>query len=219
MSETAGTLSPRTPVVVATHNAHKVEEIARTLKPLVGSRFELCTYDGPEPVEDGDTFEANALIKARAAFEHTGLASLADDSGIVVTALDGAPGIRSARYSPEGTDASNRDLLLANLGDAADRSAKFVCVVALVTDEYEITVRGEWAGSITSEVRGSGGFGYDPIFVPAGDTVTAAELSPLEKSTLSHRGRALGLIAPHMLRVIPSDSLPAMNPENAAAAE
>ncbi len=192
----------RVPVIVATHNAHKVEEIARTLKPLVGARFELRTYDGPEPVEDGDTFEANALIKARAAFEHTGMASLADDSGIVVTALDGAPGIRSARYSSEGTDEANRELLLANLGDSEDRSAHFVCVVALVTDEYEITVRGEWDGSITREVRGTGGFGYDPIFVPAGDTVTAAELSPLEKSALSHRGRALGLIAPHMLRVI-----------------
>ncbi|MEY5017636.1 MAG: RdgB/HAM1 family non-canonical purine pyrophosphatase [Actinomycetota bacterium] len=219
MSETAVTETTRTPVVVATHNAHKVEEIARTLKPLVGARFELRSYDGPEPVEDGDTFEANALIKARAAFEHTGLAALADDSGIVVTALDGAPGIRSARYSPEGTDASNRDLLLANLGDSADRSAKFVCVVALVTDEYEITVRGEWDGSITSEVRGTGGFGYDPIFVPAGDTVTAAELSPLEKSALSHRGRALGLIAPHMLRVIPSGSAHALDPENATSAE
>ena len=190
------------PVVVATHNAHKVEEIARTLKPLVGTRFELVTYDGPEPVEDGDSFEANALIKARAAFEHTGRACLADDSGIVVTALGGEPGIHSARYSPEGTDESNRNLLLTNLADAEDRSAYFVCVVALVTDEYEITVRGEWHGSITAEVRGEGGFGYDPIFVPAGDTVTAAELSPLEKSALSHRGRALGLIAPHMLRVI-----------------
>lgn len=211
MTEMSATL-PTIPVVVATHNAHKVEEIARTLKPLVGARFELVTYDGPEPVEDGETFEANALIKARAAFEHTGLACLADDSGIVVTALDGAPGIRSARYSPEATGESNRSLLLANVADAQDRSAYFVCVVALVTDEYEITVRGEWHGTITAEVRGDGGFGYDPIFVPAGDTVTAAELSPLEKSALSHRGRALGLIAPHMLRVITGAALAPADP-------
>ncbi len=192
-------MSESKPVVVATHNAHKVGEIARTLVPLVGSTIELRTYDGPEPVEDGDTFEANALIKARAAFAHTGLPSLADDSGIVVAALGGAPGIRSARYSTEGTDAANRDKLLNDMADIEDRTAHFVCVVALVTADGEDVVRGEWPGTITAQVRGEGGFGYDPVFVPAGDTRTAAELEPLEKAALSHRGRALGAIAPKLL--------------------
>lgn len=192
-------MSESKPVVVATHNAHKVGEIARTLVPLVGSTIELRTYDGPEPVEDGDTFEANALIKARAAFAHTGLPSLADDSGIVVAALGGAPGIRSARYSTEGTDAANRDKLLTDMADIEDRTAYFVCVVALVTADGEDVVRGEWPGTITAQMRGEGGFGYDPVFVPAGDSRTAAELEPLEKAALSHRGRALGAIAPKLL--------------------
>ncbi|PTW91377.1 XTP/dITP diphosphohydrolase [Microbacteriaceae bacterium MWH-Ta3] len=192
-------MSEPKPVIVATHNAHKVGEIARTLEPLVGSTIELRTYDGPEPVEDGDTFEANALIKARAAFAHTGIPSLADDSGIVVAALGGAPGIYSARYSEEGTDEANRAKLLSKMDGIEDRSARFVCVVALVTADGEDIVRGEWAGELADTVRGDGGFGYDPLFIPAGETRTAAEFAPLEKAALSHRARALGAIAPKLL--------------------
>ena len=119
------------PLVLATHNAHKVEE----LRQILGARLDgldLLAYDGPEPVEDGDSFEANALIKARAASAHTGFAAIADDSGITVAALGGAPGIHSARYAGSRDDADNVRLLVTNLQGADDRSAEFVCAAALV---------------------------------------------------------------------------------------
>lgn len=186
-------------VVVATRNPHKVEELGRILAPLLPG-VELLPDDGPEPVEDGDTFEANALIKARAAHERTGLPALADDSGIEVDALDGAPGIHSARYAGTRADADNVALLLERLGDRRDRAARFVCAAAWVDTEGELVVRGEWRGSVAEAPRGDGGFGYDPIFLPHdGGGRAAAELSAGEKDALSHRRIAFTALAERIL--------------------
>ncbi|MBK4347397.1 RdgB/HAM1 family non-canonical purine NTP pyrophosphatase [Lacisediminihabitans changchengi] len=188
-------------LVLATHNAHKVEELRR----ILGSRLdgiELIGYDGPEPVEDGDTFAANALIKARAAAEFTGLPAIADDSGISAAALGGAPGIHSARYAqlngrPIRDDVENLELLLRNLVGADDRSAEFVCAAALVLpDGYEHVELGIWPGTVLDEAVGGGGFGYDPIFKPAGYSVSAAELTADEKNAVSHRAQAFEAIMP-----------------------
>jgi XTP/dITP diphosphohydrolase len=193
-------------VVVATHNAHKLAEIAVTMKALLGPGIELVQTEGKAPIEDGATFEENALIKARAAFRNSGRPSLADDSGICVDALDGAPGILSSRFSEEGTDAANLALLLQKMKGVKDRSAKFVCAVAFVTKDAERVVRAEWPGVLRAAAKGTNGFGYDPIFAPNGLTGTAAELSALEKAALSHRARALGLIAPALNRYFQSAS-------------
>jgi XTP/dITP diphosphohydrolase len=188
-------------IVLATHNAHKVEELRR----ILGSRLdglELVGYDGPEPVEDGDTFEANALIKARAAAEFTGLPAIADDSGISVDALGGAPGIHSARYAGTRNDGDNLRLLLTNLGDERNRAAQFVCAAALVIPAaggraaVEHVELGVWPGTVAVEPAGAGGFGYDPAFIPDGRTVTAAELSADEKDAISHRALAFGQLLP-----------------------
>jgi XTP/dITP diphosphohydrolase len=178
-----------TTFVLATHNAHKVVELRRILGDRLGPH-DLVGYDGPAPVEDGETFEANALIKARAAHAHTGLPALADDSGIAVAALGGAPGIDSAHYSGQRDDAANLNLLLRNLVGVADRNATFVCAAALVDVQSEYTARGEWPGDVLTEPAGAGGFGYDPIFRPEGETRSSAELSPAEKDADSHRARA-----------------------------
>jgi XTP/dITP diphosphohydrolase len=191
-------------VVVATHNAHKLAEIALTMKALLGPGIELVQTDGTAPVEDGATFEENALIKARAAFRHSGQPALADDSGICVGELDGAPGINSSRYSEEGTDAANLALLLENMKGVTKREATFVCAVAFVSNNGERVVRAEWPGVLRSAAKGKGGFGYDPIFSPNGLPGTAAEMSELEKAAFSHRGRALGLIAPAINRYFQS---------------
>jgi XTP/dITP diphosphohydrolase len=190
---TAGTVK----LVLATHNAHKVEELTRILGPLLEG-IELVGYDGPEPVEDGETFEANALIKARAAAAHTGLPAIADDSGISVDALDGAPGIHSARYAGTRVDTDNVALLLANLGDSANRHAAFVCTAAFVdpASGFETVERADWHGTVLHEAVGGGGFGYDPIFKPAGLSVSAAELRPDEKNALSHRAMAFAALMP-----------------------
>ncbi len=190
-------------LVLATHNAHKVEELRR----ILGSQLEgieLIGYDGPEPVEDGDTFEANALIKARAASAFTGLPAIGDDSGICVDALDGAPGIYSARYAGTGDDIDNYRLLLKNLGDSPNRTATFLCAAALVippgvgrhAGQFEHVELGVWPGSIAREAAGLDGFGYDPIFVPAGSEVTSAQLSPDQKNAISHRSRAFAQLRP-----------------------
>ncbi len=182
-------------VVVATRNPHKIEELQRILSPLLPG-VELLPDDGPEPVEDGDTFEANALIKARAAHERTGLPALADDSGIAVDALDGAPGIHSARYAGTREDRDNLELLLANLEGREDRAARFVCAAAWVDADGEVVERGEWAGTVADAPRGDGGFGYDPIFLPHdGDGRAAAELSADEKDERSHRRIAFEALA------------------------
>ena len=185
-------------LVLATHNSHKVDELRRILGPALDG-IELLGYDGPEPVEDGDTFEANALIKARAAAEFTGLPAIADDSGISVDALGGAPGIHSARYAGTRDDADNVALLLSNLGSSYDRTAQFSCAAALVlpgVTPVERVVLGIWHGTVLHEAVGVGGFGYDPIFVPDGLSVSSAELSPDEKNAISHRAIAFGFLMP-----------------------
>lgn len=193
--------------VLASKNAHKLEELQRILGEQV-PELELLSYDGEAPVESGLTFEENALIKARAAAAATGLPALADDSGICVEALGGMPGIFSARWSGPGrSDAENVKLLLWQLSDVADeaRGAKFVAVAALaLPDGREATVRGEWPGEILREVRGEGGFGYDPIFLPEGEEVSAAEMSPERKDALSHRRRAFAAMAPHLHEMLAS---------------
>ncbi|MEO7722357.1 MAG: RdgB/HAM1 family non-canonical purine NTP pyrophosphatase [Pseudolysinimonas sp.] len=186
--------------VLATHNAHKVEELRR----ILGERLEhhqLVGYDGPEPVEDGDSFEANALIKARAAAVFTGLPAIADDSGICVDALGGAPGIHSARYAGTRDDRDNYRLLLRNMQDQLDRRAQFVCAAALVDpaaldtgSAFEHTERGVWPGSVLEAPAGAGGFGYDPVFRPDGLDIASAELTADEKNAQSHRARAFGLL-------------------------
>lgn len=185
-------------VVLASHNAHKLEELRRIVGPLMPG-IELIGYDGPEPVENGLSFEQNALIKARAAAAHTGLPAIADDSGIAVDVLGGCPGIFSARWGGSArSDAANVELLLWQLSDIADehRAASFVCAAALaLPGGDEIALRGVWPGEILREVRGAGGFGYDPVFLPEGETRSAAELSPAQKDALSHRTRAFTALA------------------------
>ena len=188
------TTAPRS-IVLGTGNAHKVVELAAILGPLLPG-IEFLRYDGPSPVEDGDTFEANALIKARAAHRTSGLPAIADDSGIVVDGLGGAPGIHSARYAGTGSDEDNRHLLLERLGDAGDRAARFVCAAVYVDDDVELVRTAVWEGSILDAARGEGGFGYDPIFAPAGaGGKAAAELSADEKNATSHRGLAFRALA------------------------
>jgi XTP/dITP diphosphohydrolase len=182
-------------LVLATHNAHKVDELRRILGGQLDG-IELVGYDGPEPVEDGDTFEANALIKARAASAHTGLPAIADDSGISVAALGGAPGIHSARYAGTRDDADNYRLLLSNLGNSEDRAADFMCAAALVDGDFEHVELGVWPGTVLREPVGSGGFGYDPIFRPDGLEVASAQLTADEKNAISHRSRAFAALMP-----------------------
>jgi XTP/dITP diphosphohydrolase len=158
-----------------------------------------------EAPETGATFEENALAKARDAFRASGLATVADDSGLEVDALNGMPGVLSARWSGRhGDDSANTALLLAQLGEVPDarRGAAFVSACALVyragDAPKETVVRGTWPGSIVRAPRGEGGFGYDPVFLPSGSNRTAAQLSPAEKDAVSHRGRALGLLVPSL---------------------
>lgn len=202
-------------LVLATHNAHKVEELRSILGDALDG-IELIGYDGPEPVEDGATFEENALIKARAAAAFTGLPSIADDSGISVDELDGAPGIHSARYAGGRSDTDNLELLLKNLGDSPNRAAHFTCAAALVVpppvgsvgpdgpaevaESAEFVELGIWHGSILDEPTGPNGFGYDPIFKPTGLSVSSAELRPDEKNAISHRALAFAAIMPTVRR-------------------
>ncbi len=190
-------------VVLATHNAHKVEEF-QAIVAAVRPDLEVVGYDGPEPVEDGVTFAANALIKARAAAAHTGLPALADDSGVAVDVLGGSPGVFSAYWAGHKKDsAANLDLLLDQLSDVADphRTAQFVSVIALVhPDGREDTVEGRWPGRLATAPGGSGGFGYDPIFIPEGQTPgeerTVGQWSAEEKNAESHRARAFRHLVP-----------------------
>ena len=193
-------------VVVATSNPGKLAELDRILAGLDVELRPMGDFDLPSPVEDGDTFEANALIKARAASEATGLAALADDSGLEVDALDGAPGVRSARYADDvegfgsGDDANNRRLVHELRGVPEEqRTARFVCVAALVVPGRDAaTERGTMEGRIVDEPRGAGGFGYDPHFVSVGETRSNAELTADEKDARSHRGAAFRALRPHV---------------------
>jgi len=189
-------------IVLATHNAHKVAEFAQIVA-RVRPDLDVVGYDGPEPVEDGVTFAQNALIKARAACAHTGLPALADDSGICVDALGGAPGAFSAYWAGHRKDAAaNVELLLDQLSDIAHphRGAHFTSVIALVLPGgTEHVVEGIWPGRLATAPAGAGGFGYDPVFLPdglPGPDRTAAELTAEEKNALSHRARAFVALEP-----------------------
>src|SRR5277367_517544 len=192
-----------TRLLVASRNKKKLAELRRVLDSAGLSGLALVSLNDvasfDEAPETGATFEDNALAKARDAFAATGLASVADDSGLEVAALNGMPGVLSARWSGRhGDDAGNTALLLAQLRDVSDerRSAAFVSACALVSASGEVVVRGEWPGAIAREPRGDAGFGYDPVFIPDGFNCTAAQLSAAEKDAVSHRGRALTLLLP-----------------------
>lgn len=179
-------------LVLATHNQGKVAELRAILEPAVPG-LELVGYDGPEPTENGTSFLENAMIKARAAHAHTGLPALADDSGLAVEILGGSPGIFTAIWSGTRDNQTNRQLLLAQLRDipAEHRGAAFVCTLAMVDDGNELSFTGIWPGSVAGEERGTNGHGYDPVFIPEGFELTAAELEPEVKNALSHRAMAL----------------------------
>ena len=180
--------------VIATNNAYKLREIRAILEN--DSRAFLSMEEAhihTDPEETGATFEENALIKARAACAASGLPAMADDSGICVDALNGAPGIHSARYCP-GTDRERTEFLLKNMEAVPDgqRQGRFVSAIACVyPDGTEFTVRGECEGVILREIRGEGGFGYDPVFFSPGDGCTFAEMPQARKNEISHRARAL----------------------------
>jgi XTP/dITP diphosphohydrolase len=191
-------------VILATSNLHKLGEMRELLDGLA---IEPLPQGYESPVEDGDSFEANALIKARAAHAATGEAVIADDSGIESYDLDGAPGIYSARYAGEGaSDESNLDKLLREVDAAGgERRAAYVCVLALVdADGNEHVFEANCAGVLLRERRGDGGFGYDPIFVPddtgPGDERTMSELTAAEKNAISHRGRAARMLLAYLGR-------------------
>ena len=201
-----------TAVVLASNNAKKLTELRRILEPLVPGievlgLADVTPYD--EPAETEPTFEGNALLKARACLAVTGLPSLADDSGLCVDALNGMPGVLSARWSgvskADGGDAANNALLLSQLGDVPDerRSARFVCSMALCTpDGVELLQLGEMPGRILHGEQGEGGFGYDPLFAADGYDVSTAELPADEKDRISHRGKALNAIAPALVEAL-----------------
>ncbi|BEP14952.1 RdgB/HAM1 family non-canonical purine NTP pyrophosphatase [Acidothermaceae bacterium B102] len=191
-----------TRVVLATRNEGKVVELRRILE-AAGLDIHLVGMDQfpdvPDVVETGSTFAENALLKARAVYEATGLVAVADDSGLVVEALNGMPGILSARWAGRhGDDQANLDLVLAQLSDLPDerRGAAFVCAAAAVGPDAEEIAAGTIVGSLIREPRGTNGFGYDPIFVPDGYDITTAEMSAEDKDAISHRGEAFRAIAP-----------------------
>ena len=190
---------------MASRNPKKLAELRRVLDGAGISGLRLLSLDDVAPFDEAPetaaTFEDNALAKARDAFRATGVAAVADDSGLAVDALNGMPGVLSARWSgSHGDDVANLRLLLGQLGDVPDdrRGGAFVSACALVSSAGETVVRGEWSGTIAREPRGEGGFGYDPIFVPVGSSRSAAELSAAEKDAASHRGRALALLVPKL---------------------
>ncbi|MFC5370336.1 RdgB/HAM1 family non-canonical purine NTP pyrophosphatase [Arcanobacterium bovis] len=200
-----------TKLVLATRNEHKVEELRQILKAQIPSLDvaeiqSARSSDLPEPVEDAVTFAGNALIKARQIVAHTGIAAVADDSGICVDVLGGAPGIFSARWSGRhGDDTANLDLLLAQLADVPSehRGANFTCAAALVLpDGREFVKIGQVFGALRFERAGCGGFGYDPIFQAEGMDVTLAELDAEQKNQISHRNNAFSQIAPLVAELI-----------------
>ena len=191
---------PADALVLATRNEGKLRELAR----ILGADVKLVGLDAfpgaPDVPETGATFEANALLKARAIAAYTGLPAVADDSGLCVDALNGMPGVLSARWAGQhGADQANLNLVLAQVADVPDGrlGARFVCAAALADPAGgETVVTGELAGRLVRVPRGTGGFGYDPIFVPAGFDLTTAEMTPEAKDAISHRGRAFRARAP-----------------------
>jgi XTP/dITP diphosphohydrolase len=179
-------------LLLASNNPHKAQEVRAI---LAGSGIELTTLDDypdlPEPPETQDTFVGNALQKAHFVHKRTRLLCVADDSGLAVDALNGAPGVHSKRFSDEATHEANNRLLLSRLQSRDDRTARFMCVIALVGDNFEATASGACEGTILRAPRGEGGFGYDPLFQPMEHPDLAmAELTMDQKNAISHRGRA-----------------------------
>ena len=197
-------------LLLATRNAKKLVELRRILISSAITGVEVVGLDDvppfPEAPETAATFEDNALVKARAAAAATGLAAVADDSGLEVDALNGMPGVLSARWAGRhGDDAANLRLVLDQLADVPEgrRGAAFVCAAALVVPSgTQTVVRGQWRGTLSCAARGSNGFGYDPIFVPDGDQRTSAELDPAEKDAASHRGQALRALLPALRQLL-----------------
>lgn len=196
--------------VLATRNSHKATELKRILEEL-NLDCELLTVadfpDAPEVEETESTFEGNALLKARALTKYTGLAAIADDSGLCVDALDGNPGVLSARWSgaSENVDQANLERVLEQIKDVApeNRGAKFVCAaVAVFPDGNEIVAFGEMTGHLLNSPIGENGFGYDPIFVPQGFEISTAQMAASEKDAISHRGKALNDLAIQISEVI-----------------
>jgi XTP/dITP diphosphohydrolase len=193
-----------TKLLLATRNAKKLGELRRILVAEGISGIEVLGLADvpsfPEAPETAPDFEGNAVAKARDAVAACGLPAIADDSGIAVDALNGMPGVLSARWSGRhGDDEANLDLVLGQLSDVPDerRGAQFVCAAALVLPSGEETlVRGEWRGTLVRSRRGTNGFGYDPIFLPDGESRTSAEMEPAEKDAVSHRGLALRALVP-----------------------
>jgi XTP/dITP diphosphohydrolase len=201
-------------VVLATRNAAKLRELARILGAEDGgtqdrgTQIRLAGLDefpgAPDVPETGATFEENALLKARAIADYTGLPAVADDSGLCVDALNGMPGVLSARWAGgHGDDKANLELVLAQVADVpgARLGARFVCAAALVTDGGEWVVTGQVEGRLIRAPRGSGGFGYDPIFLPDGFDQTTAEMTAEAKDAISHRGRAFRALTPFISRL------------------
>ncbi len=182
-------------LILATNNRHKISEMSAVMEGLEIELLSKADFsDFPDIPETGTTLEENALLKARAVFEKYGIAAIADDTGLMVAALSGAPGIYSARYAGEQCSFLDNNLkLLAELQGVAqpDRSASFVTVIALVDGEGEHCFTGEVHGVITTELMGENGFGYDPVFLPNESNKTFAQMSAAEKNAISHRGRAL----------------------------
>lgn len=227
---------PAVRLLVASRNAKKLRELQRVLDAAGVEGIEPVGLDTvpeyPEEPETGATFAENALIKARSGAAATGLPCLADDSGLAVDALGGMPGVLSARWSGHhGDDAANNALLLAQLSDVPDerRGAAFVSSCALVVPEIEtgnetgngaeasggtatpageVVSEGRWPGTVLRELRGDGGFGYDPMFLPEGSERSAGELSPAEKDADSHRGRALRGLVPALRALAAGEGLP-----------
>ncbi|MGO1320126.1 MAG: RdgB/HAM1 family non-canonical purine NTP pyrophosphatase [Galactobacter sp.] len=205
-------------LVLATHNQGKVRELRDMLRGAVPGLdvdtqvVSAAEVAAPDVRETGVTFEENSLLKARAVAAATGLVAVADDSGLAVDVLGGAPGIFSARWAGRhGDDAANRDLLLAQLADVEapeHRGAAFVCAAALVVpgadagSGEELVRFGRMEGTLAMAARGEGGFGYDPLLIPAGETRTCAELAPEEKNAISHRGQAMRALLPELTRVL-----------------
>jgi XTP/dITP diphosphohydrolase len=199
-------------LVLATRNQGKITEFRRILDGLAPGEIELIGVDHfPELIdveETGSTFEENSLLKARYTSQVTGLPAIADDSGLCVTALAGAPGIFSARWAGEhGNDQANLEKVLDQLIDVPDgeRGAYFICVASLVLpDGREQVAEGRFDGHILRAPVGENGFGYDPIFRPAGMTISSAQMSAMEKDLLSHRGKSLRALAPHVIQMLAS---------------
>ncbi len=208
-------------LLLATRNSKKLVELRRILTSSGISGMQVVGLHDvapfPDVPETAATFEGNALAKAQGAATATNLATVADDSGLEVDALNGMPGVLSARWTGRhGDDAANLQLVLDQLVDVPDdrRGAAFVCVAALTvpwgtqTPGTPIVVRGYWRGTLTRVARGSNGFGYDPIFVPVGESRTSAELDPAEKDAVSHRGQALRALLPALRRLSPRPARP-----------